>query len=205
MKKKFVSSVVLLLLTGCSPVSPVTKEPDGSSSNMLSSVTITSEIPYPLSRGADRITKKPFGILINKATSPVQPERFSGYHTGIDFETFAEEQGIDIPVKAVCAGSVRERKWVSGYGGVVITDCTLNDQTATVLYGHLNIDSVNLTIGNDVKPGDTIGNLGKGFSKETDGERKHLHLSVHKGTVINLRGYVQTEKELSGWFDPYPS
>ena len=33
-----------------------------------------------------RITKKPFGIFITTQNSPVQPERFSGYHTGVDVE-----------------------------------------------------------------------------------------------------------------------
>jgi hypothetical protein len=34
----------------------------------------------------EEITKKPFGIFINPETSPVQPERFRGYHTGVDVE-----------------------------------------------------------------------------------------------------------------------
>ncbi len=195
-----------LLVTACTTApSPTAPLPTSSSATYAISAPTQSTFPYPLTRGPDRITKKPFGILINPATSPVQPERFSGYHTGIDFETFPDESIAHVPVTAICGGKVRYRNWVSGYGGVAIMDCTLKDQQVTVLYGHLNIDSVELKFGSDVKVGDMIGYLGAGFSKETDGERKHLHLSVHKGTVINLRGYVQTEKELGGWMDPYAS
>jgi hypothetical protein len=43
--------------------------------------------------------------------------------------------------------------------------------------------------------------LGTGFSTETDGERKHLHLGIHKGTAINILGYVQNSSELNNWVD----
>src|SRR5579871_4518385 len=33
-----------------------------------------------------RVTKKPFGIYVTPTDSPVQPERFTGYHTGADGE-----------------------------------------------------------------------------------------------------------------------
>ncbi|PIX90274.1 MAG: hypothetical protein COZ29_00885, partial [Candidatus Moranbacteria bacterium CG_4_10_14_3_um_filter_45_9] len=58
----------------------------------------SSEFIAPLDRASERVTKKPFGILIKKATSPVQQERFSGYHTGTDFETFPDESDIDVSV-----------------------------------------------------------------------------------------------------------
>ncbi len=38
--------------------------------------------------------------------------------------------------------------------------------------------------------------------KETDGERKHLHLGIHKGTVVDLRGYVDSELDLKNWINP---
>src|SRR3989338_10346295 len=45
----------------------------------------------PLDNSSERVTKKPFGKYITPADSPVQPERFSGYHTGADFEVFSNE------------------------------------------------------------------------------------------------------------------
>ena len=66
-----------------------------------------------------RVTKKPFGIYITSGNSPVQPEKFAGYHTGVDFETTAAEAGIDIPVPVFCDGKLLLKKSANGYGGVI--------------------------------------------------------------------------------------
>jgi len=163
----------------------------------------TIAINLPLNDALNRVTKKPFGIKISPATSPVQPERFSGYHSGTDFETFEAEAETEVPVYAICDGKVLVKQRVSGYGGVLIQSCNLpNVGLVTVLYGHLSLKSIGLNTGDPLSKGGLIGNLGKGYSAETDNERKHLHLSVHKGTAIEYRGYVQTEAELNGWIDP---
>ncbi len=52
--------------------------------------------------------------------------------------------------------------------------------------------------------GQTVGVLGKGHSKETDGVRKHLHLGIHRGTEIDIRGYVKETDEIDKWIDPLP-
>ncbi|HZZ99469.1 MAG TPA: hypothetical protein VFK07_02035, partial [Candidatus Paceibacterota bacterium] len=49
--------------------------------------------------------------------------------------------------------------------------------------------------------GDFIGNLGKGYSSQTDGERKHLHLGIHKGSAVDITGYVSSDDLLSNWLD----
>src|SRR3989344_6907506 len=41
---------------------------------------------WPVDEFEERITKKPFGIFITPQNSPIKPERFSGYHTGVDVE-----------------------------------------------------------------------------------------------------------------------
>jgi murein DD-endopeptidase MepM/ murein hydrolase activator NlpD len=156
----------------------------------------------PIDGALARITKKPFGILINPKTSPVQPERFSGYHTAVDLETTAEEQNINVPVRALCAGKLRVARVASGYGGVAVQDCTLDGQAVTVIYGHINLSSMQAKVGDQLKAGDFLANLGTGFSNQTDGERKHLHLGIHKGASINILGYVQSKSELSAWIDP---
>ena len=90
---------------------------------------------------------------------------------------------------------------VNGYGGVVAIEQTINTQDYVVVYGHL--DPKTLTPKNSiVKEGETIGLLGDAFSDETDGERKHLHLSMHKGNKLDLRGYVKTKEMLAEWDDP---
>jgi len=177
--------------------------PKSSQASSLNSQNIKT-FAFPLPQGRARITKKSFGIFITPATSPVQPERFTGYHTGTDFETFPDEQNTDVQVSAVCEGKVRFIGWVKGYGGVLIQDCTYQGKTVTVLYGHLKIASVTKSTGDVLSAGTAIGLLGKGFSTETDGERKHLHLSVHRGSAIEYRGYVPTFGELDQWINAYP-
>ena len=156
----------------------------------------------PLDRIKERVTKKPFGIYITPATSPIQPERFQGYHTGTDFEIFPEELNADVPVHAVCSGKLLVKEYASGYGGVAVESCSLDSNPITVIYGHLKLSSISNKAGSGINVGDTIGILGADKSVETDGERKHLHLGFHKGSLVNIRGYVQLESGLSEWIDP---
>ena len=91
-----------------------------------------------------------------------------------------------------------------GYGGVMVQSCVIDGETVTVLYGHLafTLSSIQIIPGTHLEAGQTFATLGTAFSNETDGERQHLHLSIHKGTAAVLAGYVQTEKELDAWIDP---
>lgn len=161
-----------------------------------------SEAEVPLARISERISKKKFGDFITPQNSPVQPERFSGYHTGLDLETFEDEKDMDIPIKAICDGSLAVKRTASGYGGLIVEKCILDGESVTVIYGHLDIDNIILNVGDSISIGDFLGNLGKGSSSETDYERKHLHLGIHKGSSINISGYVQGKSELSNWIDP---
>lgn len=163
-----------------------------------------AEFVMPLARAAERVTKKPFGIFITPQTSPVQPERFRGYHTGTDFETLPDEQNSTVAVNTICTGPIIYKQWVSGYGGVAIQACTLADAPITVLYGHLKLSSIAAHPEQKLTAGTPLGVLGKAYSQETDGERKHLHLGLHRGNVINLRGYVPTADELKAWIDFAP-
>jgi len=45
-----------------------------------------AHLVLPVNQFFARITKKPFGVYITPETSPVQPEKFTGYHTGVDVE-----------------------------------------------------------------------------------------------------------------------
>jgi len=169
-------------------------KPKTSSSNPASPSTI------PLARESERVTKKPFGIYITPKTSPVQPERFTGYHSGTDFETFPEEAGVDVPFYAICDGKILVKRFASGYGGVFVQSCTIDNQAVTVIYGHVSLKSIAKNIGDELTKGEKIGNLSHS-PDETDGERKHLHLGIHKGTTVDIRGYVQAQSELSAWLD----
>lgn len=156
----------------------------------------------PIAGGLSRVTKKPFGLHVTSKDSPVQPERFSGYHTGIDFETTLAEQDTEVVITAACDGTLLVRRTASGYGGVAVQSCRLDGRDVTVIYGHLRLASITAKIGADLKAGDRLGILGRGFSPETDGERKHLHLGIHVGSTVSLLGYVPTKAALVGWLDP---
>ena len=201
MKKTFVVIVLVILAVlffwflirkSMAPDSPKT----GENAAPNPSVSVV-----PISNADGRITKKPFGIYVSTEHSPISPEKFTGYHTGVDFETFPNEQDVDVPIYAVCEGKLIYKNWVSGYGGVVVQSCTLDGQSVMVLYGHLGVSSLAPIINSKLAVGQKLGILGKGYSTETDGERKHLHLAVHKGTAINFRGYVQSKNELNSWID----
>ena len=156
----------------------------------------------PLSEALNRVTKKPFGIHISPGNSPVNPERFTGYHTGADFEIFLGEENKDVSVFAICSGKLQVKEFGRGYGGTLVQACDINNQPVTVVYGHLKLTSVKAAVGNRLNAGDVLGILGKGYTLETDYERKHLHLGIHKGSGIDTRGYVATTSELNNWIDP---
>ena len=155
----------------------------------------------PISNASGRITKKPFGIFVSPADSPVSPEKFTGYHTGVDFEIFPGEESSSITVYAICSGPLLEKISASGYGGVAVQKCELNNQPVTVVYGHVKLSSISIKSGQQLKAGDKLAVLGEGFSAETGGERKHLHIGIHKGAGVDLRGYVQNPGELTGWIN----
>lgn len=162
-----------------------------------------NEFQFPISRAGERITKKPFGIFITKENSPIRPERFSGYHTGVDFEVFLKERNIPVAITAICDGTLLLKKYAGGYGGVAVQSCTDdNARSITVVYGHLKLTSISAQKGSTITQGDVIGILGAGNSTETDGERKHLHLGIHQGNTINLLGYVGRKTDLTSWIDP---
>lgn len=170
--------------------------------NSLDSATNSSALLFPpISSALERVTKKPFGIYITPKNSPVSPERFTGFHTGVDFEILPGEENKDVWISAVCSGALLVKEYANGYGGVVIESCKLDKEDVTIIYGHLKLASLKIKPGDKIIAGENIGILGKGYSTETSGERKHLHLGVHKGMSINIKGYVQNKDELNNWLD----
>lgn len=176
-------------------VSNQTPAPKTQTQNSLSKQL---KVAFPIADFEARITKKPFGIYITPQNSPVQPERFTGFHTGDDVEY--GDVAADVPVYVVYDGQIVLSERVSGYGGTIVLKCNINNEDLYILYGHLSPASLILN-NSEVKKGQQIAVLGKGYTEETDGERKHLHFSIHKG-ILDLHGYVQAFDELSGWYNP---
>ncbi len=171
------------------------------------SVTQTAPLPNtlisePLGKAASRVTKKPFAIFVSPGESPITPERFSGYHTGADFEVSSSEERIDVPVFAICDGTLKLKKSAEGYGGVAVESCKIAGEDVTVVYGHIRLSSIAVAEGAAMTHGQKFAVLGTGYGAETDGERKHLHLGIHKGTAVDIAGYVPDKADLSGWIDP---
>ncbi|HET7630638.1 MAG TPA: M23 family metallopeptidase, partial [Candidatus Saccharimonadales bacterium] len=147
----------------------------------------------------DRATKKLFGTYVEPGNSPVSPERFQGYHTGTDAEY--GDVKADVPVKSIAAGNVIASQYVDGYGGAVAVTSKINGAERVVIYGHLDPNRLP-KVGRKLSQGEQFAYLGKGYSSQTDGERKHLHLAILKGDTLNWRGYVQSKSELSAWLNP---
>lgn len=163
-----------------------------------------SALHEPLPNTASRPTPLFFGLHVttNPEENPITPpERFSGYHVGLDFEVSKEELDAEVPVFAICDGTVTYSGFAEGYGGLLAQKCTLSGSLITVLYGHLTVESLP-RLKSVIAAGDQIGTLGAARSRDTDGNRKHLHLGIHKGENLIVLGYVKTEEEIKNFVNP---
>lgn len=162
--------------------------------------TPVSDIVPPIQEFKERITKKFFGTYVTPDNSPVQPEKFTGYHTGVDVEF--TDTTADIPVFAIADGTVQRANYTSGYGGLLVIEHTVNGEHFFSLYGHLRASTLP-RVGTQVHKGDQVAVLGTGNSQETDGERHHLHFGIIVSPTIDVRGYTTSNDELhSIWKDP---
>lgn len=107
----------------------------------------------------------------------------------------------EVPVMAIANGTVLLSRWASGYGGVIAIEHTVNNERITAIYGHVKQSSIP-GVGTRVRLGQQVGILGEGGSRDTDGERKHLHFGILKGKSTNIAGYTWTKEEVAGWVDP---
>lgn len=161
-----------------------------------------SSLREPLQDSQKRITKKHFGTQVSPNNSPVSPEKFSGYHTGTDFEILNDDElNHDVKINTICGGPLISKNTVSGYGGLIMQQCEIGNQRFTVSYGHMKLDSVKYKVNEYLMPGTSLGVLGKANSSENGDERKHLHLGLYIGTRTNVAGYVKIKNELDNWFD----
>ncbi len=185
-------------LTGVASVSPEVSAVLSSPSPAVTPPPVSS-FHEPVSDFKQRITKKMFGTYVTPQDSPVSPERFTGYHTGVDAEF--SDRSDDVAVTAIADGTVLAAQQVSGYGGAVVVHHSIAGQDRAVVYGHLDPGRLP-KIGQTVKSGDLLGYLGQGNTSQTDGERKHLHLAILKTTTINWKGYVANKADLANWLNP---
>lgn len=159
---------------------------------------------FPLDDASSRETPLHFGLYVtpDPAHNPISPpERFIGFHTALDFEILDGEETEEVAVYAICDGRIIDSQSAEGYGGVLVQSCTYQGQPITVLYGHLDTESLakNKT---RVTRGQKIASLAAANTADSGDTRKHLHLGIHKGAGLQLLGYVQTVEELNSYIDP---
>lgn len=162
-------------------------------------------ISEPLKNAAFRVTPLHFGLKVSPdpAQNPIRPpERFSGYHVAVDYEVSADELEADVEVYAICYGTVVYSGYAEGYGGLLVERCRHANEDFTVIYGHLALKGLPAE-GAGLKSGQRIGTLAPARSYASDGNRKHLHLGIHRGTKLDVRGYVQSEDEVADFLNPF--
>jgi murein DD-endopeptidase MepM/ murein hydrolase activator NlpD len=156
---------------------------------------------YPIKNFPEGITKKPFGIFITPKNSPIQPERFSGFHTGVDVEIEPFDLSQGIPIYSIAAGRVLKSTRAAGYGGVLAIEHRVAGERVVGIYGHLDPASL-VPLNHRVQDGERIGILGEANTSKTDFNRKHLHFGLYKGKGVALLGYVDDKDKLKQWIDP---
>lgn len=173
------------------------------------SVTPAPQIVYPISRFTERLKKNFFGSFFSSG-SPQTLDRqvcpgatiYTGYHTGDDLETFADEQNVLLPVVSIADGRVLEANRVSGYGGLIVISYQLAGKDYTAYFGHVDLSTAKVKVGDTVVPGEQLADLAPACSSANDNVRKHLHFALHRGTGVDVHGYVATSNALSSWVDP---
>lgn len=165
-----------------------------------------AEFSWPLDNSQERQKLLSFGMYVtpDPSENPISPpERFTGYHSGLDIEILPGEENRQVLVKTICSGNISYTGSVSGYGGVIIQRCVYRDELVTVLYGHINPDSFIVEVGDKIiPPGTVIAELSPAYSPQSGYTRKHLHVGIHKGDHRELKGYVQNKADLDSFIDP---
>lgn len=125
--------------------------------------------------------------------------RFTSGFGGRDIGAGAESHlGMDIanspgtPIVAAASGMVSHAGSMGGYGNVVILTHSINGQTHSTVYAHMN--SINVSVGQSVSQGQQVGGMGNtGRSTGT-----HLHFEIHVGpwngarsNAVNPSPYVR--------------
>jgi hypothetical protein len=152
------------------------------------------KIVLPVEEYVSRRTFNGFGELSQASVT--------GYHVAEDIE-YVDMLSEEIPVVAIADGVVLRIGSAAGYGGVAVVMHEVEGQDIGAIYGHLDVSSTNLSVGDTVSKGQFIANLGDHESAETDGERKHLHFGLYEGSEERIKGYEVDIADIDGWLNPH--
>lgn len=121
----------------------------------------------------------PVGVPISAAFGSISYlSQFSRPHRGTDLTP-----GLGADIHAIAAGTVRIATEAGGdYGVTVVIDHIIDGQLVSTRYGHMLHGSLKVAVGDTVKAGEVIGNVGQ-TGKATG---PHLHLEVLLGGTTQI-------------------
>ena len=185
-------SLLFLLGAGCTV--PQVQHDSFSGVPVVDEIFGPAEVSFPVDEYIERRTYKLFGEYFE--------DRFTGYHVGDDVEFVDVSE--DVPVRSMADGEVVFAGTISGYGGLIIInhDVQIHNDSVQALYGHVDIASAAVSIGDVVEQDQFLANLGAHESYETDGERKHLHFALTTAEERVFSGYVSSESAVDDWVNP---
>lgn len=194
---------LLTLLAGCSSVAPELQEQPDLLATIADRVVdaVAGDVVLPVDGNivGYNATYKRFGEYFQ--------DRFTGYHVGEDIEVPQEDLGEgevqEVPVLSIADGTVSFLETIGGYGGVMRVQHDIDNEIITAIYGHIDVGSVEIAVGDRVEKGQFLANLGDHHSRETDGERQHLHFALYEGTDARLAGYERRVTAVDNWINPY--
>lgn len=141
-----------------------TSVPETETPSATPDTSVDVDVSRPFHLPVKGYVSSPFGPRNNPLTG--KPE----LHTGIDL---VNVKGT--PIHAAAGGIVLRAGSATGYGNVVMVTHLIDGQVYTTVYAHL--DSISVSAGQTVMPGQTVGTLGStGWSTGP-----HLHFELHKG------------------------
>lgn len=114
-RKKFILFIILFLAGSIGLYLLISGPTDSNNSTQkIEEQPQKAEKNYPLMGPEERITKKPFGVFVTPQNSPVNPERFRGYHTGTDFEVFENELNKVLLYGRFAKAPCFKKEWSAG-------------------------------------------------------------------------------------------
>lgn len=141
-----------------------TSVPETETPSATPDTSVDVDVSRPFHLPVKGYVSSPFGPRNNPLTG--KPE----LHTGIDLVNAKRT-----PIHAAAGGIVLRAGSATGYGNVVMVTHLIDGQVYTTVYAHL--DSISVSAGQTVMPGQTVGTLGStGWSTGP-----HLHFELHKG------------------------
>ena len=135
------------------------------------SVTSYSTVQWPIDPSSP--VGSPFGNRVPPCAG------CSSFHRGVDFNP-----GAGTPIAAIADGVVTELGDPSGELGVyAVIEHNIDGQTVSSVYGHMQLGSMHLAVGQQVRRGDIVGLVGD--TGQSTGAHLHFGILDADGTPVS--------------------